>query len=106
MSPLIETVVGDKLLVSNPYGDGILTVTHTTKTQVHCGTTKFRRDGFEIGGSIWHKMYARPATEEDIYRLDEQKKRQQAVSALRQAVNHLDDKSTTQIEQALAALQQ
>jgi hypothetical protein len=63
---LEHTQIGDQVVVANHHNKTIKTVTHTTKTQVYVGSTKFRRNGTQIGGSKWSSYSARPATEEDI----------------------------------------
>lgn len=71
MATLENVKVGDKLLVTSRGNDEIKTVTKVTKTQVTCDTSKFRKtDGRLIGSDIWWSSYAKPATDEDIARVE------------------------------------
>jgi hypothetical protein len=63
---LVDTKVGDKLIVSNGGRVSILTVTKTTKTQVHCGNTKFNLRGYQLGVDKWSKLYAHRPKENEI----------------------------------------
>ena len=82
MAELENTQVGDNLLSSAGWGQLILTVTHTTKTQVHCGTRKFRRDGRELGTDRWSRSYARTATEEQLAEVREEGKRRHLIGRI------------------------
>lgn len=71
MATLKNVKVGDKLLVTSRGNDKIKTVTKVTKTQITCGTCKFRKtDGRLIGSDIWWSSYAKPATDKDITRVE------------------------------------
>lgn len=48
MNDLANTKVGDRLQVNNGVYVEVCTVTRTTKTQVHCGSSKFNRRGREF----------------------------------------------------------
>ena len=56
--------------VAIPYGfcdHQLAKVTHTTTTQVHIGSTKYRRkDGRVIGGDCWSRNYIAEPTDEII----------------------------------------
>ena len=62
---LKDIKAGDTVINSPSIGrnnEYTATVTHATKTRIHIGGTKYRRDGREIGGSVWHRTYLHEAT--------------------------------------------
>lgn len=76
METLENVKVGDKLLVRTRYGEDIETVERITPTLVVTKTRRFRKiDGNESGSSAWFYTFAKPATEEDVERIRENKKR-------------------------------
>jgi carbon monoxide dehydrogenase subunit G len=75
MADLLNAKVGDKILVYGTHSKYIATVTHTTKTQVHCNGAKFRRDGHEITTDKWGRRYASIATENEIAQVAEATRR-------------------------------
>lgn len=78
--------VGDKVFVSSRHGDAVQTVVNVTKQHIIVGpgSTKYRRTtGRPVGADTWDDTSIRPATDEDVQRL-------QREAAYTRAIRRLD----------------
>ena len=100
MKNLDNTQVGDKLVVLYTWGKVVLIVTRTTKTQVHCDSHRFRRDGRELGADRWSRTWARTATAEELAEIRAENRRKQLISEISAACDRisLDKLTTDQLE--------
>lgn len=67
--PLAGVKVGDKLFVKKGiYDKGVIVTANriTPSGRVITDIGEFNSDGWQRGGSRWHRFQARPATEDDI----------------------------------------
>lgn len=51
---LADIVTGDKVISLANGKLRLVEVTHTTKTQIHIGTIKYRKNGSELSDDKWH----------------------------------------------------
>jgi hypothetical protein len=102
----LNVKVGDKVIVHSQYNEYISKITHITKTgrirTDGTGATYFDKNGNQIGGDIWHRVYITIPTEEDYKRLNK-------LSIVKKAVNLMgrygvDDISVEQAEKIIEIL--
>lgn len=81
MDKLSDVKVGDKLLVRTNYTERIEMVERVTETLVITERHRFKKnDGYESGSSAWGYMSAKPATEEEVKRVNEENRRNSLAS--------------------------
>ena len=75
MADLLDAKVGDKILVYGTHSKYIATVTHATKTRVHCKRNKVLARWSRITTDRWGRRYASIATADEIAQVAEATRR-------------------------------
>lgn len=84
MSELENLKVGDLVIVVGSFASKLSKVMRVTKAQILVDNCHFRKkDGRLIGGGDWHYGRIKPATDEDIKRINERERKEELIAFIR-----------------------
>lgn len=86
MNELENLKVGDVVIVSGVFADKLSKVIRVTKAQILVDNCHYRKkDGRLIGGSDWHYGRIKPATDEDIERINKREQKEELIAFIRKS---------------------
>lgn len=84
MNELENLKVGDIVIVSGVFADKLSKVMRVTKAQILVDNRHYRKkDGCLVGGSEWEYGRIKPATDEDINRINERERKEELIAFIR-----------------------